>query len=190
MLLAKKTFSKSYLVTILFFFGTTFTASAVEKTKPINLSLVPDIAIYKRTQKIEGFTLSIWGENETRGLGIGIVNGTRGDSVGLSWGIVNYADKFTGAQIGAVNWAKKNFVGFQGGLVNCAVGPMTGFQWGAVNYAEKMKGLQLGFVNYAQTAESGVQVGFVNVIPETKGFFTEFPKTVAPFMILANWRFK
>jgi len=166
-----------------------FSASADENSKPINLSLVPDVAIHQRTQKIEGFTLSLWGENETHGLGIGFVNGTTGNSVGLSWGIVNYADKFTGAQIGAVNWSKKGFIGFQGGFVNCALGSMTGFQWGVVNYADKLNGLQLGFVNYAQTTGSGVQVGFVNVIHATKTFFGEFPKAVAPFMIIANWRF-
>lgn len=169
--------------------GLLFAADAAHASRVFNLSLTPDIAVYKRTEKVTGVTLSIWGENETHGVGIGIVNGTRGHSVGLSFGIVNYGESFTGAQISAVNWTTKEFVGFQWGLVNLAYSSMTGLQAGAFNYAEKLSGVQFGLVNYAEKTSSGVQIGLVNVIPMNKSFFGDFPGAVAPYMLLANWRF-
>jgi hypothetical protein len=157
--------------------------------KAINLSLIPDVAIFKRTEKIRGFTLSIWGENEQQSLALGLINGSTGNSSGLSLGfIVNYADNYTGAELALFNWVKKNFVGFEAGFVNYVAGHVTGFQWGLVNYAGTLKGLQLGLINYAHNVESGLQIGFVNVIPETHEWFKRFPHAVAPFMIVANWR--
>ena len=138
-------------------FLVTFTSALADK--PFNASLVPDIAIFDKTTKITGLTLSIWGENETHGVSLGLVNGTRGDSAGFCWGIVNYADKYTGVLLGAVNYAKTGFAGLQLGLVNVAAGPV-----------------------------SGVQIGLINVIQSTKSFFGEMPKALAPFFILFNWR--
>ena len=141
-----------------------------------NLSLVPDIAVYKRTEVIEGFTLSIWGENEQRSFALGFVNGSTGNSLGFSFGLMNYSDNYQGAHLSAFNWSKGNFVGFQGGIVNFCQGSFTGVQFGLVNYTEVM--------------ESGLQIGLINIITETQTWFSEFPKRVAPGMIFANWRFK
>lgn len=148
--------------------------SAVAGTHPVNFSLIPDVAVHGRNERIEGFTLSIWGENEQASFALGIVNGMKGNSSGFALGFVNYADNYLGAQVSAVNFNQ---------------GTMTGFQWGFFNYAKTMKGLQLGVVNFAETMTSGIQIGLVNVITQTKSWFGEFPKAVAPFMVLANWRF-
>lgn len=173
------------------------TTGATAGTRPFNLSLTPDIAVYDRGETIEGLTLSIWGENQQSSLALGIVNGAIGQSAGLSVGIVNYADTYSGLQWGLVNYARQDTVGWQGGfflglvgsVVNYTEGSMRGFQSGVVNYAGRLGGLQLGLVNYAGTAESGVQIGLVNVIHENAGWFTELPDELAPAMIIVNWRF-
>ena len=64
-----------------------------------------------------------------------------------------------------------------------------GAQIGFANYAKSFSGVQFAFVNYAERVNQGIQIGFVNVIRETKEWFKDFPKKVAPAMILANWRF-
>jgi len=76
---------------------------AMAGPKPLQLSLTPGIAIYDRTEKIEGFTLGIWSENPQAAFALGIVNGSTGDSAGLSVGILNYADSYRGLQWGLVN---------------------------------------------------------------------------------------
>ena len=179
-------------------------------SKPIQLSLTPSIAVFDRSETIEGLTLGIWSENPQAALALGIVNGSTKESAGLSLGLVNYADSYKGMSVGilnyadgyrglqwgVVNYAKQDFSGWQGGplfglvgsVVNYAGGTMTGFQCGVVNYAGRLTGLQLGAVNYAATAERGVQIGVVNVIPDNS-WFTELPGELAPGMILVNWRF-
>jgi hypothetical protein len=85
-------------------------------TKPFNLSLTPDIAVYDRNETIEGLTLSIWGENQQTSLALGIANGTTGNSAGLSWGLVlNYADNYKGIQWAPINYTKGDFLGWQDG---------------------------------------------------------------------------
>jgi hypothetical protein len=72
---------------------------AFAQTKPFNASLTPDYSVYGRNVTIEGLTLSIWGENQQTSLALGIVNGTTGNSAGLSWGyILNYGDNYKGVQ--------------------------------------------------------------------------------------------
>ena len=164
--------------------------------KPFQASLTPDIAIYNRSEPITGLTLSIWGENPQTGLALGIVNGSTGQSAGLSVGIVNYADNYKGLQWGVVNYTKQDFSGWQGGpffgllvsAMNYTGGTMTGFQCGVVNYAGKLSGLQLGLVNYAVTVDAGVQIGAVNIMPENR-WFTGLPGELAPGMIFLNWHF-
>jgi hypothetical protein len=166
-------------------------------TKPFNLSLTPDIAVYDRSETIEGLTLSVWGENQQTSLALGIANGTTGDSSGLSVGILNYATDYKGLQWGLVNYARGDVTGWQGGfffgligsVVNATEGNMKGFQAGAVNYARTLTGLQLGLVNYAEAADTGVQIGIVNIIRQNTHWFTELPEELAPAMILVNWRF-
>ena len=146
----------------------------VMASEPIQLSLTPDIALYNKSERIEGVALSIWGENPQYAFAFGFVNGSTGDSSGLSWSyILNYAEDYTGVQWAMANYTKGSFVGWQSGIVN---------------YAGKLKGLQLGLVNYAETGNSGVQVGFLNIVPENK-WFSELPGKLAPGMIFVNWSF-
>ena len=168
--------------------GAMVASGAMAGSKPIQLSLLPDIAMFDRTETIEGLTLSVWGENPQAALALGIVNGSTGKSAGLSVGIINYADSYKGIQWAVVNYTKGDFLGWQHGFVNYTEGFMKGLQSGAVNYAGRLTGLQFGFVNYAATAQVGLQIGFVNLIPENE-WFTELPDGLAPGMVCINWRF-
>ena len=159
---------------ILFCLAIVFTTSTAIASKPIQLSLTPDIALHGRNETIEGLTLSIWGENLQKALSLGIVNGSNGQSVGLSLGLLNYADGYRGIHWGGVNYTKNSFFGLQ---------------LGYVNWAEHMNGVQFGLLNYAETAQTGVQIGLVNIIAQNKKWFGNFPNEVAPGMLLVNWRF-
>ncbi|MDD5232649.1 MAG: hypothetical protein PHG91_04565 [Syntrophales bacterium] len=162
---------------------------AMAESKPVQLSLTPDVAIYDRTTRIEGFSLGFWSENPQSAFALGLVNGSTGDSVGFTWGIlVNYADNYKGVQWSIVNYNKKNFTGWQSAFYNHTGGMMKGLQTGAVNYAENFKGLQLGIINYAEKASGGVQIGVINILPENK-WFTGLPGELAPGMVIVNWRF-
>jgi len=157
--------------------------------KPINLSLTPDIALFNKHERINGLTLSIWGENPQTSLAIGIVNGSSGSSAGISLAfILNYADNYKGVMFAPINYVQGDFLGWQAGFVNYTEGLMKGLQTGVVNYAGKLTGLQLGFVNFAETAETGVQIGLINLIPQN-AWFSNFPDELAPGMIFVNWRF-
>jgi hypothetical protein len=166
------------------------------QTRPFNISLTPDIAVYDRTTEIRGITLSIWGENPQKSLALGLVNGTVGNSVGLSIGILNYADSYRGLQWGLVNYTENDFLGWQGGpfagllvsAVNYTGGTMSGLQLGGVNYAENLTGVQAGLVNYTAGSGPGIQVGLVNLMPQNE-WFNELPQELAPAMVLVNWRF-
>jgi hypothetical protein len=41
--------------------------------EPLQLSLTPDFALYDRSERIEGVTLSIWGENPQSAFALGLV---------------------------------------------------------------------------------------------------------------------
>ena len=148
-------------------------SSAYAESKPFQLSLTPGIAIHSEETFIKGVTLNIWGENPQAAFAFGFVNGSSGNSAGFSWGLVNYAENYTGVEWGTVNYAKGNFKGLQSGFFN---------------YAGKLKGLQFGAINYAKTVESGLQIGLVNIIEQNK-WFTGFPKELAKGMVFVNWRF-
>ena len=139
---------KIFLSLVIVFISTTAMASG----KPIQLSLTPDIALYDRSEKIEGLILSIWGENQQAALALGIVNGSKGDSAGLSLGfILNYADSYLGLHFAPVNYTRNYFFGVQ---------------LGCVNYAKHLKGVQLGFINYADNVQASVQIGLLNIIAQ------------------------
>jgi hypothetical protein len=159
----------------------------VMASEPIQLSLTPEFALFDRNVRIEGLALSIWGENPQSALAIGFVNGSTGESAGLSLGLLNYADNYTGFQWAAVNYNKGDFLGWQLSFVNYAGGHMKGLQSGFVNYADKLTGLQFGFVNVAESAETGVQVGLVNVMPRN-AWFSKLPDELAPVMVFVNWQ--
>ncbi len=163
--------------------------SSVMASEPIQLSLTPEIALYDRSEEIEGLALSIWGENPQTGLALGFVNVSTGQSAGLSLAfILNYADDYKGLQWAAVNYTTGDFLGWQAAFVNYTGGTMKGLQTGWVNYAGKLTGVQFGFVNYAESAETGVQIGLVNLIP-SNAWFSALPDQLAPGMIFVNWGF-
>lgn len=167
-----------------------FATCVMADTQPINLSLTPEIAVYDSSTMIKGLTLSIWGENEQTSLALGFVNGTKGDSAGLSWAfLLNYADNYRGVQWAPVNYTTGDFLGWQGGWVNYTGGRMKGLQSGIVNYANTATGLQFGFVNFAEAADAGVQIGLVNIIRSNDEWFQELPDELAPGMIFVNWGF-
>lgn len=164
--------------------------SVMAGSKPFNMSITPEVAIFKRSTTIKGLTLSLWGENQQTSLALGIVNGSSGDSGGLSWALfLNYADNYRGIQWAAINYTEGDFFGWQDGFLNYSGGDMKGLQMGLVNYAGKLTGLQFGFVNYAKDADTGVQLGIVNIIRHNKNWFTELPQELAPAMFFFNWRF-
>ena len=172
-------------------------ALATTDIRPFNLSLTPDIAIYDRSTTIQGLTLSILGENQQTSLALGLVNGTVGQSAGLSLGILNYAENYKGLQWGLVNYTSQDFAGWQGGffcgvvgsIVNYTGGNMTGLQTGVVNYAGNLTGIQVGLINYAVKMDAGIQIGLINIIRANTSWFSELPEELAPGMIIVNWRF-
>lgn len=158
-------------------------------SQPIQLSLTPEIALFDRNEQIEGLALSIWGENPQTALALGFVNGSKGQSAGLSLSFVlNYADDYKGVQWAAVNYTKGDFLGWQAGFVNYTEGTMKGLQSSFVNYAGKLTGVQFGFVNFAESSETGVQIGLVNLMPSNP-WFSNLPDQLAPGMIFLNWGF-
>lgn len=161
--------------------------SGVLASEPLQLSLTPKVALFGQDERIEGLALSVWGENPQSALAIGFVNGSSGASSGLSLGLLNYADDYTGFQWAVVNYTEGDFLGWQLSFVNYTEGTMKGLQSGFVNYAGKLTGLQFGFVNFADSAETGVQIGIVNVMPENE-WFARLPDELAPVMVLVNWR--
>jgi hypothetical protein len=150
-------------------------------------SLTPDIAIHPKTTQINGVALNIWGENPQHSLNLGFVNGSTGDSQGFSWGLVNYADSYTGVEWALVNYTKTSFIGWQSGWINDDEDYFKGLESGLVNVAMDTHGLQLGLFNYADRL-NGVQIGLINVI-KSNPWFNEFPNKLATGFPILNWSF-
>lgn len=159
------------------------------------LSLVPEVAIQDRNEDINGVSIGLWNENPSPKFQwqlMGVVNGATGDSVGIQWsilflpGIYNYAENYTGGQLGLVNYTSGDFVGVQWGGVNITMNKFKGFQWGTVNYCGDLTGLQLGLVNWAKRSTSGVQIGLANIIPENEWFSDG---DLGKGFIFVNWGF-
>ena len=162
--------------------------ASLRAATPIQLSLTPDIALYPKDTVVRGLALNIWGENPQSSLHLGFVNGCSGESAGLSYGLVNYADSYTGVLVGWVNISTGRFAGLQDGWFNWAGGDFTGLQYGVVNIARaKTSGLQLGLVNYAARLD-GLQIGLVNIAAKNPAF-TELPDKLAPVFPILNWSF-
>ncbi len=159
-------------------------------------SLTPDIAVQDRDTEINGVSIGVWNENPSPKFQwqLGFVNGATGDSVGVQWFIFlptlyNYAENYTGAQIGWVNYASGELTGLQWGWIGNYAGDLTGAQLGAVNIAKAVDGgFQWGVVNYAETANNLFQLGLVNIIADNE-WFTDFPSDLAKGMVLVNWTF-
>lgn len=171
-------------------------SGAMSATKPFQASLTPDIAIEDRTSDINGISIGVWNENPSSKFQwqFGFVNGSTGDSVGVQWFVFlptlyNYAENFTGAQLGWINWTSGKLVGAQLGFVSIADN-LTGVQWSMVNYAKTTTaGVQLGWVNYSGTVTDwAFQLGLINII-EDNNWFTDAPQDLAKGMIIANWSF-
>lgn len=161
---------------ILALIGCFFATAAFAASQPFQLSLIPDVAIHSKATHIQGVSLGIWSENPQSALALGVVNGSSGESTGISLGLLaNYAESYKGAHLA---W-----------IANYSSGRFTGLQLAAFNYAERLNGLQLGFINFAAAAERGVQVGLINVMKSTPGWFTNLPDELAPAMVFVNWRF-
>ena len=172
------------------FLITTLAASAASLTAGeaiFQASLTPDIAIYTRASEINGLSLGFWGENPQHALAISLVNGSTGDSQGVTLGIVNYADSYEGIAFGWLNSSRDNFYGWQNGVINFSHGTFTGLQMGALNVTQEMHGLQMGVFNYSENLH-GVQLGFANVALNNPPF-KEMPNKLAPIFPFLNWSF-
>ena len=73
-----------------------------------------------------------WHESQDTGVNLGLVNRTN-NVKGLNWSLVNYADGYTVADIGALSISQKS-----------------NFQLSVVNVTQELNGLQLGLVNCAK----------------------------------------
>ena len=108
------------------------------------------------------------------GVGVGGVNVANGRMRGVQAGFVNWSscggrdERSLGVQYGLANYAE-SFFGLQDGYLNCA-GDFSGVQCGSfvflcVNVAYgKVEGCQFGLLNYAQEMTYGVQIGLLNII--------------------------
>ena len=155
------------------------------------LSLVPDVALHSQDVTISsGFSLNLWGMNpQENSVALGVINGSYGKSSGLSLGLVNYSENYTGTQLGLINVVSTDFFGWQAGCINITSDVCSGFQLGLMNYAGRLTGLQLGLFNMAAQAESGMQIGVINLLPENRYWFSAgLANEVAPVMVLINWR--
>lgn len=160
---------------------------AVHADPIFQASLTPDIALHPRTRQINGFLLNIWGENPQSGVALGFINGSTGDSSGISLGLLNYGESYSGFQWGVVNYSRRYFLGWQNGFVNWDDGYFKGWQWGFVNVANDAHGLQLGWFNYAERL-SGLQIGLVNII-NSNTWFDELPDRLSRGFVFVNWSF-
>jgi hypothetical protein len=163
------------------------TALVQAEDAAFQLSLTPDVALESRSTTIRGVSLGIWNENPQHSFTLGIINGSTGDSSGFSWGVVNYADSYTGVQWAFVNVSQTRFVGWQGGAVNYSQGTFEGLQTGFINAAQNVNGLQLGALNYTESLR-GVQIGFLNIVKDN-GWFDQFPDKLATVFPIVNWSF-
>lgn len=150
--------TKTIQTLILCIIAFVITSNAFAGSKGFQASLAPGIALYNRNQQIDGLTLSVWGENPQTSLALGIINGTAGNSGGLSLGFVNYGKVYKGVQLGFINADKE------------------------------LHGAQLGFLNINEGNKTGFQFGLLNFIKTNKKWFSNFPNEIAPFMIFINWR--
>lgn len=162
---------------------------AEAQTRKFQASLTPEIAIHDRETRIEGLTLSIWGENPQSAVSLGFINGSTGNSRGFSLGLANYSEHYNGVQWALINHNSGNFTGWQGGFLNYCDGDFNGLQTGTVNLAGGMSGLQFGLINYTQRMDQGLQLGLINVIGNTGSYFENWADEIGPGMILVNWKF-
>lgn len=162
--------------------------SALADTKPFNMSVTPDMAIYRRTTTIEGVTLSVWGENPQSSLALGIANGSTGKSAGLDAALLlNYAEYYNGVKFAPLNYTRHDFIGWDSGFINWVDRSATGLSTGMMNFTHQLKGVQFGFINYVDETHAGFQIGLINIIRSNQNWFSDLPTGFAPVMIFVNW---
>jgi hypothetical protein len=162
------------------------TVVSVSAEEFFQASLTPEIAVHSRDTTIKGITLNIWGENPQTAFALGFVNGSTGQSGGLSMSLYNYAEDYKGVHWGVVNWSSGKFTGWQHSFLNVA-NEFSGLQSGTVNIAKKVSGVQLGFFNYTDELH-GLQLGAINIV-KANPWFTEFPDKLAKGFVFVNWSF-
>lgn len=174
------------LVVLAVLVAATFAVRAEETA--FQLSLTPDIALHSTFTKVRGVSLGIWSENPQNSLTLGIVNGSREQSSGLSLALgVNYTETYTGVQLGMVNVSKSSFLGWQGAAINYSQGQFEGLQTAFINVAQDVHGVQFGGLNYTEKLR-GVQIGFLNIVRDN-GWFDQFPEKLATAFPFVNWSF-
>ncbi len=152
-------------------------------------SLVPDLALRDQTDTITFLSINLWGMNPQHAVAIGFINGSYGQSSGLSLGGINYSENYTGTQLGLLNYTSSDFFGWQAGCINYTADNFSGFQLGFLNYAGRLTGLQLGLFNMAPQADHGMQLGLINLLPENQHWFTGgMANEIAPVTVFVNWR--
>lgn len=152
-------------------------------------SLLPDVALHPESDTVTGVSINLWGMNPQHALAIGLINGSYGQSGGLSIGGFNYSENYTGTQLGLINFTSTDFFGWQAGVINYTADTFSGFQLGCFNYAGRLTGLQLGLFNMAPQADHGMQIGIVNLLPENRNWFSGgLANEIAPVTVILNWR--
>ena len=139
-----------------------------EFSTEFQLSLVPDFALHDRDTTITGFSFGLWNENPQLFSSVGVINGCTGERKGLSIGMVNYTDAYTGLQLG---------------IYNTAGSSITGVQAGIINQAKYIKGVQIGLINRCE-ANYGAQIGLINLNART-----DIKDSGASFMPFLNLSF-
>lgn len=153
------------------------------------LSLTPGAAIHPKTTQINGVSLGIWGQNPQHSLNLGFVNGSSGESSGVSLAIIaNYGETYSGVQWALFNHTTKSFKGWQDGLINCDGGYFKGLSTGLVNAAQDAHGLQVGVINYAHKMH-GMQIGLANIIASNPWFSDQGMGTLSKGFPVVNWSF-
>lgn len=204
---------------VVVFLLVSFIGSTVYAQQAFNLSLIPDVALHDRNEYIRGVSLGVFSENPQEAFALGIINGSTGESAGLSLGIANYADtyfggqlglfnvirnEFGGLQVGAFNMVLGDFSGWQNGILNVTQGGFSGWQYGIVNFTRQdFVGLQSGWLNVAGGSVLGLQIGLVNYagradrciqvglanIIADNQLLIGLPEELSPAMIMVNWGF-
>ncbi|MFO7536298.1 MAG: hypothetical protein R6X19_11585 [Kiritimatiellia bacterium] len=165
-------------------------AATATRGAPVQLALTPDLALFNRSEQINGVSIGVWSENPQNALALGIVNGSTGNSAGFSLALVlNYAENYKGVQWALINQVRSDMVGWQSGFINYTGGYLQGVQTGLLNYAGRLRGLQFGLINLADASSSGLQIGLINVINQNKRWFSGLPHELAPAMVFVNWSF-
>ena len=101
----------------------------------------------------------------------GVLNYSKQNSKGFQMSTINFtAEKFTGFQLGVVNYAKE----------------LNGIQLGVVNYAKELNGIQLGVINILNDSRKALPIGIISIVKN--GFF-EFELTGGE-VIYSNLNYK